>query len=402
MQIKNTPIYILHPFCIQQKSWPPAVNAHGQLDHIEGGANELMPPVPSTRTPGNSGADARESQAEVDKVEEDDMKTQRGFEIIHARWRQNKVTIKQAIANMVPDSIFNRIKMKTTAKEVWDALVDIYEARSLMVAIDLRKQLEGLKCGERDDFQTHFDKPGEQREKLASVGIELPDTEYVNIILGSMPSSYDPTISSMTAAASLSSKPLTPKIVMKVILDEYDCRGVSRKKSTKVGEKNAAFSARVWSETEWKAIRCFNCGKEGHKKADCWAPGEERRDRPHVEVGVEDVDIEEDMVEMLVMEVLQQVRMWQRLMRLMECGQWWIVRHSLMTGLWITMRHETSNFSVMKKTYQMYPPRMLINSEIFVLRTSKFDNIPTVCLIQSHCALPNQRSQMDQCLLLKL
>ena len=27
-----------------------------------------------------------------------------------------------------------------------------------MVAIDLRKQLEGLKCGERDDFQTHFDK----------------------------------------------------------------------------------------------------------------------------------------------------------------------------------------------------------------------------------------------------
>lgn len=250
-----------------------AANARGQLNHIEGGASEPMPPVPSARTPGNSGAEAPESQAETDKAAEDDMKAQRDFEIIHARWLQNEAIIKQAIANMVPDLIFNRIKMKTTAKEVWDALVNIYEARSLMVAIDLRKQLEGLKCGERDDFRTHFDKPGEQCEKLASVGIELPDTEYVNIILGSMPSSYDPTISSMTAAASLSGKPLTPEIVTKVILDEYDRHGVSRKKLTKDGEKDIAFSAGVGSESGRKAIKCFNCGKEGHKKADCWASG---------------------------------------------------------------------------------------------------------------------------------
>ena len=51
-----------------------AANAHGQLDHIEGGASEPMPPVPSARTPGNSGADAPELQAEADKAAEDDVK----------------------------------------------------------------------------------------------------------------------------------------------------------------------------------------------------------------------------------------------------------------------------------------------------------------------------------------
>ncbi|KAI0043511.1 hypothetical protein FA95DRAFT_1498500, partial [Auriscalpium vulgare] len=35
------------------------------------------------------------------------------------RWRQGEATVKQCIASSVPDSIFNRIKSGTRAKDVW-------------------------------------------------------------------------------------------------------------------------------------------------------------------------------------------------------------------------------------------------------------------------------------------
>jgi hypothetical protein len=103
------------------------------------------------------------------------------------RWAHSEATMKQAIAASVPDSIFNRIKGSTRAKDVWDALKALFEGRTQMIVVDLRRQIQSLKCGEDDNVRTHFDNIANLCEQLAAMGKTIPDKEYASILLGSIP-----------------------------------------------------------------------------------------------------------------------------------------------------------------------------------------------------------------------
>jgi hypothetical protein len=54
-----------------------------------------------------------------------------------ARWAAGERTVKHAIAASVPDSVFNKIKSSTRAKDAWDALKASFEGRSQMISVDL-------------------------------------------------------------------------------------------------------------------------------------------------------------------------------------------------------------------------------------------------------------------------
>ncbi|KAH7903099.1 hypothetical protein BJ138DRAFT_977420, partial [Hygrophoropsis aurantiaca] len=60
------------------------------------------------------------------------------------------------------------------------------------------------------------------REDLAAMGQPPTDDDFTAIILGSLPSSYDPHISAITASAKVSGNMLTPDLLMGTITDEYD------------------------------------------------------------------------------------------------------------------------------------------------------------------------------------
>ena len=147
-----------------------------------------------------------------------------------ARWAQGEATVKQAIAASVPDSIFNRIKGSTRAKDVWDALKALFEGRTQMIIVDLRRQLQTMKCGEDDNVRTHFDTIANLREQLAAMGKTIADDEYASILLGSLPAAYDTTASAMSTTASLTNTTLTPNTVIRLVTDEYDRRALKKPK----------------------------------------------------------------------------------------------------------------------------------------------------------------------------
>ncbi|PPQ88056.1 hypothetical protein CVT25_013688 [Psilocybe cyanescens] len=134
----------------------------------------------------------------------------RSYEICLEKWQIAEATVKQCIASTVPDSIFNRIKSKKTAKDIWDTIADIFETCSTMVAIDLRLKLQNVKCGDAEDVHTHFDKLADMKECLASCGVDLEDHEYASILIGSLPSIYNSTLSSILASAKLRKTTLDP------------------------------------------------------------------------------------------------------------------------------------------------------------------------------------------------
>ncbi|TFK16355.1 hypothetical protein FA15DRAFT_607504, partial [Coprinopsis marcescibilis] len=115
-----------------------------------------------------------------------------------------------------------RVKNKGTAKEVWDAIANIFEDPSKMVAIDYQLKLQGVKCGDNEDVRVHFNKMSEMNENLASYRTTLGNHEYAFILVGSLPPAYNPTLSSILAAVKLNKAPLSPDVVIDLITDEYD------------------------------------------------------------------------------------------------------------------------------------------------------------------------------------
>jgi len=109
------------------------------------------------------------------------------------------------------------------------------------------------------------------------MGVSLSNTEYANFLIGSLPTVYDSTISSITAAAKLTKKPIDSDDVIILGTDEYDRRDLKSRAKSKKDEKDAAFHAGVGSkggkQGGRKDITCHNCLKRGHVKADCWAKG---------------------------------------------------------------------------------------------------------------------------------
>ena len=174
------------------------------------------------------------------------------------------------IAALVPNSVFNKIKSSTQAKDGWDALKVSFKGRLQMIAVDLRRKIQSLKCGEDENVCTHLNNVANLHEQLATMGTTIPDSEYMSILLGSIPSSYKTMTSAMSTVAKLGNTTLTPAIVISLILDKYNQHIL--KKLQEGQDKVLGASAGKGKQVK-KDVKCFNCKKCGHMKANCWAKG---------------------------------------------------------------------------------------------------------------------------------
>lgn len=185
------------------------------------------------------------------------------------RWDLDQRIVKQLIGSSVPDTVFNDIKGGTTAKDVWDELKKIYETRTTLILVDLTRRLQTTRCAEDDNVREHFEKLKDLRQQLAALGRSVSDTEYAQILMGSLPKSYAPTLGGISAAAELSAIVPTVSAVTKLAVDEFDRRNLDEDKP-----QDTAFAADgARKKGKKRDIECFNCHKKGHVKAECWAKG---------------------------------------------------------------------------------------------------------------------------------
>jgi gag-polypeptide of LTR copia-type len=195
------------------------------------------------------------------------------------RWERDEAMVKQFVASSVPDRVFSQIKAGLTAKEFWDQLGALYEGRSKLILFKLRKRLQNTRCGADDDVRAHFDKLADLKEQLAAMGDTITDEEYGNILLESLPDSYDNTRIAITTAAELSGKTITPTLVIRVVTGQYDRR------TLKKGKAKSSKDEALYTNGQRKGqrnVECFNCRRKGHVKAGCWAKGGGKEGRgPH-------------------------------------------------------------------------------------------------------------------------
>ena len=145
-----------------------------------------------------------------------------------------------------------------------------------MVSIDLHRRLQELQCAEKGDIVEHFATLRTMREDLASMGETLTKNDFYAIIMGSLPSSYDPYLSVLNTTSSVLGIHLSADDLMLSITEEYKRHALKSKGNNK--EENTAYSndankgSKGGLSLKWKG-ECHNHGKKGHWTRDCWEKG---------------------------------------------------------------------------------------------------------------------------------
>jgi hypothetical protein len=127
-------------------------------------------------------------------------------------WESAEAIVKQGIAGTIPDSLFLKVKGELTAAGMWKKVKDEFEKKSKMMVVDLRRKLQEERCPENGDVRTHLQKLQTIREDLISMGADPGDDNFIAILLGSLPISYDPYLAALTATSALLTTTLTPTL----------------------------------------------------------------------------------------------------------------------------------------------------------------------------------------------
>ena len=130
--------------------------------------------------------------------------------------------MKQLIGSALPKTLFIKIRNETSASAIWDALANEFENRSHVVAIELRRKLQDQRCAKKGDVRAHFDKMITLREELASLGHSIDPDDFAAMLINSVPTSYNSTISTMITSAKITRLDLTPNVIMTTLIDDYD------------------------------------------------------------------------------------------------------------------------------------------------------------------------------------
>ena len=102
-----------------------------------------------------------------------------------------------------------------------------------MVSVDLRRRLQDQHYPEKGDIIAHFAMLHTMREDLASMGQPLSKNNFYAIILGSLPGSYDPYISTVNTTSSVLGTTISSDDLILTITEEYECRNLKSKNGKK-------------------------------------------------------------------------------------------------------------------------------------------------------------------------
>ena len=168
------------------------------------------------------------------------------------------------------------------AKELWNRIAEVYSKGGAQAEMIKMRELVSLRLSEGGSVVHHVGQFKTLAYELNCMGRKLDEQFLCILLMNSLPPSYDVLVTNLE---SMETNDLTlEKVMQKLQLEEQ--KRVAKKKDgseTDGSEKDGRGSAfMAGDKTKRKKRRpkqdprkdpCDNCGKTGHWKKDCWAPG---------------------------------------------------------------------------------------------------------------------------------
>ena len=199
------------------------------------------------------------------------------------KWKEKD---DNAVANLhlaMVDSVLSSVAEKKTAREIWDVLNKLYEVKSLHTRIFLKRKLYTLRMSESTSVTDHINTLNTLFAQLTASDFKIAENERAELLLQSLPDSYDQLIINITNNNVGDS--LHFDDVAGAILEEESRRKnkeersesskqtealtMMRGRSTERGSSGSQNHGRSKSRRR-KNLKCYNCGMRGHTKKECW------------------------------------------------------------------------------------------------------------------------------------
>jgi hypothetical protein len=129
------------------------------------------------------------------------------------------------VINSVSITLTQSIRWLTSAKDMWDAIVNKCEGKTFLYPlyqVNVHCHLQDMKCLEGEDVKAHLSKMWRRREELAGMGAVIMNEDFIAMMIGSLPESFWPLLSSLMITAKATKAVLAPNDLKQYLLEEYE------------------------------------------------------------------------------------------------------------------------------------------------------------------------------------
>ncbi|KAM0026735.1 putative RNA-directed DNA polymerase [Helianthus debilis subsp. tardiflorus] len=198
-----------------------------------------------------------------------------------AIWNSKDKKARGKITLALTRSVAFNIMKETTARDMLEALSNMYEKPSAGNRVFLMRELFNMRMNEGSSVADHINEVNSILSRLATVGMKLDDDTQAVVLLSSLPDSWSGFVTTVIETAG------TGNLKFDRVRDSVFGEDV-RRRNTSGGStsgmlsvsrgrgKNRSSGSRGKSFSKaGKNVRCWNCGEKGHVKNECPDPKKE-------------------------------------------------------------------------------------------------------------------------------
>jgi len=192
-------------------------------------------------------------------------------------WDTAKDVVCILISNNISALQFVHISQAATVRQMWESLKSVHEHCGQQSITALRRTLYQARAKDGDDIVAHLTKMRSIQAQLHQMGSRVPDGDFTNILMSSLPASWDPFTTSYLGSQT-GDKVFTSQQFIVIICDECNrwksANGdIETTETALTASSSKCTKKRKAIEKEREKRACHICGRDNHLVKDCFFKG---------------------------------------------------------------------------------------------------------------------------------
>jgi hypothetical protein len=113
--------------------------------------------------------------------------------------KKKEIKAERVLLDSVKDHLIPHLSEKKMTKEMFDALVGLFQSTNMNRKMVLRNKLRSVQMSRSDNVTNYFMRITQVCDQLAAIGEKTEDTELVNVALNGLPKSWEPFVKGVCA-----------------------------------------------------------------------------------------------------------------------------------------------------------------------------------------------------------